>query len=83
MTITINRPESRGALRGRTILALCGAFERAGDDEIMVVLVAGGDAPNPKCGAECRGLLSFATTGTKWAPGAPDRTGDTRHDDRS
>lgn len=47
MTITINRPEKHGALRGRTILALCGVLERAGDDEVMVVLVAGGDAPNP------------------------------------
>ena len=47
MTITINRPRKRGALRGRTILELCGALERSGDDEITVVLVAGGDAPNP------------------------------------
>lgn len=47
MTITINRPENANALRGKTILKLCGAFERAGDDEIMVVLVAGGDAPDP------------------------------------
>ena len=31
MTITINRPEKHGALRGRTILELCGALERAGD----------------------------------------------------
>jgi len=47
VTITINRPENVSALRGRTILELCGALERAGDDEIMVVLVAGGDAPKP------------------------------------
>ncbi|MBJ7365893.1 MAG: hypothetical protein JHC53_04720 [Thermoleophilia bacterium] len=47
MTITITSREKRDDLRGRTILALCGALERAGDDEIMVVLVAGGDAPKP------------------------------------
>ena len=38
-TITINRPEKLNAFRGQTILELCDAFERAGDDEAVGVIV--------------------------------------------
>ena len=41
-TVTINRPERLNAFRARTILELCDAFERAGDDEAVGVIVSTG-----------------------------------------
>lgn len=48
-TITINRPERLNAFRGRTILELCDAFERAGDDEAVGVIVFTGAGERAFC----------------------------------
>lgn len=48
-TITINRPERLNAFRGRTILELCDAFERAGDDEAVGVIVFTGAGQRAFC----------------------------------
>lgn len=48
-TITINRPERLNAFRGRTILELCDAFERAGDDEAVGVIVLTGAGERAFC----------------------------------
>jgi len=48
-TITINRPEKLNAFRGRSILELCGAFERAGDDEAVGVIVFTGAGERAFC----------------------------------
>ena len=48
-TITINRPEKLNAFRGRTILELCDAFERAGDDEAVGVIVFTGAGERAFC----------------------------------
>jgi len=49
VTITINRPEKLNAFRGRTILELCDAFERAGDDEAVGVIVFTGAGERAFC----------------------------------
>ena len=48
-TITINRPQKLNAFRGRTILELCDAFERAGDDEAVGVIVFTGAGERAFC----------------------------------
>jgi dihydroxynaphthoic acid synthetase len=48
-TITINRPDSLNAFRGQTILELCEAFERAGDDEAVGVIVFTGAGDRAFC----------------------------------
>lgn len=48
-TITINRPERLNAFRGQTILELCEAFERAGDDEAVGVIVFTGAGDRAFC----------------------------------
>ena len=48
-TITINRPERLNAFRGRTILELCDAFERAGDDEAVGVIIFTGAGERAFC----------------------------------
>lgn len=60
MTITMNRPERLNAFRGRTMLELTDAFERAADDETVGVIVltgagdrafcVGGDVQDPSSG---------------------------------
>ena len=48
-TVTIDRPEKLNAFRGRTILELCDAFERAGDDEAVGVIVFTGAGERAFC----------------------------------
>lgn len=48
-TITINRPDRLNAFRGRTILELCEAFERAADDEAVGVIVFTGAGERAFC----------------------------------
>ncbi len=48
-TITINRPDSLNAFRARTIIELCDAFERAGDDEAVGVIVFTGAGDRAFC----------------------------------
>ncbi len=48
-TITINRPERLNAFRGRTMLELCDAFERAADDQSVGVIVFTGAGDRAFC----------------------------------